>query len=130
MLSLFMEILNVVKLAWTGIITNKGRSFLTMFGIIIGVAAVIIIISVGAGAQSLIYNQIRSLGSNLVGILPGSGGDKGPPASVYGVVTTTLRAEDAQALIEGPQAVPHLVAVTGYARGQAHLVYQNKTVDV
>ncbi len=125
-----MEFLNVIKLAWTGIITNKGRSFLTMLGIIIGVAAVIIIISVGAGAQSLITNQISSLGSNLVGVLPGNGGKNGPPAAVLGVVITTLKYEDVVAMTEGPGAIPHLLAATGYARGQGNVSFQNNSVNV
>ena len=61
-----------------------------MLGIIIGVGAVIIIIAVGAGAQSLIISQVKGLGSNLVGILPGKSEEKGPPASVMGIVITTL----------------------------------------
>jgi len=51
---------------------NKLRSSLTMLGIIIGVAAVIVMIAVGGGAQERIQNQIKSLGSNLMIILPGS----------------------------------------------------------
>ncbi len=125
-----MEILNIIKLAWNGLITNKSRSFLTMLGIIIGVASVIIIISAGAGAQSLITNQVSSLGSNLIGVLPGQGGTNGPPASVYGVVITTLKYEDAVAMIKGPNAISHLEAVTAYARGQENVSYTNKTVNV
>lgn len=125
-----MEILNIIKLAWNGLVTNKGRSFLTMLGIIIGVASVIIIISVGNGAQSLIYNQISSLGSNLVGVLPGKGGGNGPPAAVLGVVITTLKYEDAVAMVQGPNAIPHLVAATAYVRDQKNVGIGNKSVNV
>ena len=124
------EIINIFKLAWNGLITNKGRSFLTMLGIIIGIAAVIIIVSAGAGAQSLIYNQIRSLGSNLIGVLPGQGGSKGPPASVFGVVVTTLKYEDALALVQGPNAIPHLTAVAVIDIGQGTASYQGKKTSV
>lgn len=124
-----MEILNVMKLAWSGLLTNKGRSFLTMLGIIIGIASVIIIVSAGAGAQSLIYNQIRSLGSNLIGVLPGQGGEKGPPASVYGVVITTLKYEDALALMQGPNAIPHLSKVAPIAMGQATVSFGSEQVS-
>ncbi len=123
-----METLNVIKLAWNGLITNKGRSFLTMLGIIIGVASVIIIVSAGAGAQSLIYNQIKSLGSNLIGVLPGKGGDEGPPASVYGIVITTLKYEDALAMTRGSNAVPHLSQVSAFAIGQGTVSYMGKQV--
>ncbi len=121
-----MEILNIIKLAWNGLITNKGRSFLTMLGIIIGVASVIIIISVGEGAQSLIYNQIKSLGSNLVAVLPGQGGSKGPPASVYGIVITTLTYQDALALVQGSNAIPHLSEVAAFVLGDDTVSYLSK----
>jgi len=121
-----MEILNIIKLAWNGLVTNKGRSFLTMLGIIIGVAAVIIIVSVGEGAQSLIFNQIKSLGSNLVSVLPGQGGDKGPPASVYGIVITTLKYDDAVSLLEGQNSIPHLAGVAAFALGNETVSYGNK----
>ncbi len=94
---------------------NKVRSFLTMLGIIIGVMAVVVIMSVGAGAQSLILNQVKSLGSNLVGILPGKSDDKGPPASVFGIVVTTLRDEDRAELVNGQ--FKHIVAASSYVRG-------------
>lgn len=103
---------------------------MTMLGIIIGVSAVIIIVSAGGGAQSLIYNQIQSLGTNLVGVLPGKGGDNGPPAAALGVVITTLKYEDAQAMVSGPNAIPHLKAITAYARGQEQVSYLNKSVNV
>jgi putative ABC transport system permease protein len=121
-----MDILNTIKLAWSGLTTNKGRSFLTMLGIIIGVASVIIIVSVGEGAQSLIYDQIKSLGSNLVAVLPGQGGDKGPPASAYGIVITTLKYEDALAFVEGPNAIPHLSAVAAFEMGNETISYGGK----
>ncbi len=56
----------VVQIAWKGLAKNKMRSLLTMLGVIIGVAAVIIMISVSAGTEATISEQITSLGSNLV----------------------------------------------------------------
>ena len=80
-------VLNVVR-------QSKMRAFLTMLGIIIGIAAVIIVISAGAGAQSLILNQIKSLGTDVIGIMPGGAEEDGPPASVMGITITTLTYED------------------------------------
>ena len=94
---------------------NKVRSFLTMLGIVIGIMSVIVVMSVGAGAQSLILNQVSSLGSNLVGILPGQSEDEGPPASAMGIVITTLKYEDIKSLV-GPE-FPYIVAATAYVRG-------------
>ena len=99
-----------------------------MLGIIIGVGAVIIIIAVGAGAQSLIISQVKGLGSNLVGILPGKSEEKGPPASVMGIVITTLTYEDAQA-INDKKNVPNLVDVSAYTKSIGTLTWGSNTYD-
>ncbi len=106
---------------------NKARSFLSMLGVIIGVMVVIIIISVGAGAQSLILNQIKSMGSNLVGILPGKSEDKGPPVAVMGVVVTTLKYEDGRAIMNRGNS--HIVGVASYVRGIDTIIFGDTKTD-
>jgi putative ABC transport system permease protein len=105
--------------------TNRRRSILTILGIIIGVAAVIIVMSVGAGAQSLIFDQIASVGSNLVGVLPGYSDEDGPPASVFGITVTTLKQTDAEALKE----IKEIEAVTSYVRGVETVQWQDKKTE-
>ena len=61
-------------LALRSIFANKLRSFLTTLGIIIGVFSIILLVSIGSGLQSYITNEISSLGSNIIDVLPGSGG--------------------------------------------------------
>ena len=61
-----------IRIALRALRVNKLRSMLTMLGIIIGVAAVIIMIAIGAGAQARVEEQIKALGSNLIMLLPGS----------------------------------------------------------
>ncbi len=61
-----MKLSEVMRIAWEAIVKNKIRSFLTMLGIIIGVAAVIIMIAISAGTEATIQDQITSLGSNLL----------------------------------------------------------------
>lgn len=63
-----MNLLQVIKLALAGIRANKMRSLLTMLGVIIGVAAVIVLVSIGQGATKSVTGQIQGLGSNLVSI--------------------------------------------------------------
>ena len=99
-----------------------------MLGIIIGVASVIIIMSVGAGAQSLILSQIQSLGSNLIGVMPGKSEEKGPPASVMGIVITTLTYEDAEAL-KDKRRVPNLVDLVAYTKGVGTLTWGANSYD-
>ena len=67
-----MNLLVCARIAMRALRANKLRSILTMLGIIIGVGAVIAMIAVGAGAQARVAEQIRSLGSNLIIVLPGS----------------------------------------------------------
>lgn len=118
-----MNLIKTIKFAFANIAVNKGRSFLTMLGIIIGVGSVITIMAVGAGAQSYIFHQIESFGTNLVGVLPGGSEETGPPSSVFGIVITTLTYEDAVEL----KKIPHMIAVTSYANGNANLTYGNKS---
>jgi putative ABC transport system permease protein len=67
-----VNLLICARIAMRALRANKLRSILTMLGIIIGVGAVIAMIAVGAGAQARVAEQIRSLGSNLIIVLPGS----------------------------------------------------------
>src|SRR3954466_16228009 len=67
-----MNLLATLRIALNALRVNKLRSILTMLGIIIGVAAVITMIAVGGGAQARVAEQIKSLGSNLMMITPGS----------------------------------------------------------
>lgn len=114
-----------IKTSWQIIGRNKIRSFLTMLGIIIGVMSVIIILSVGGGAQSLILNQIKGMGSNLIGVLPGKSNDDGPPASAMGILITSLTYDNIKDLVKHDQ---HIVAGTGYVKGTDTITWGfNKT---
>jgi len=125
---MFSLIKQCIRNSTTSLLANKVRSFLTMLGIVIGVGAVIIIMSVGAGAQSLILSQVKSLGTNLIGVLPGQAEDKGPPASAMGIVITTLTYEDAVALRDKKNA-PHLSAVVAYSNGVGAASWGSHTYD-
>jgi putative ABC transport system permease protein len=72
-----MKPLKVIKIAWLALLKNKIRSLLTMLGIIIGVAAVIIMIAISAGTEAAIQEQITGLGSNLI-YVSGSMSKMGP----------------------------------------------------
>ncbi len=120
-----MGFISQITLVFKGLLSRKGRSFLTILGIVIGVAGVITIISLGAGAQSLVLSQLTSLGTNLVGVLPGKSNENGPPAAVFGVQVTTLTVDDARA-IEQEQ---HVAAVAAFVRGSATVTYRDQSVD-
>jgi putative ABC transport system permease protein len=102
---IFLSLKQVLKTSFRSLLSNKARSFLTMLGIIIGVASVIIIIAVGAGAQSLVLGQIEGIGTNLISITPGKSDDKGPPTSVLGIIVTTLNDRDLKSLEDNKSSV-------------------------
>jgi putative ABC transport system permease protein len=93
-----------MRIAWEAIQKNKIRSFLTMLGIIIGVAAVIIMVAISAGTEATIQEQITSLGSNLVFVQGANmrGGPGQPP-------TGGLVFDDAAAIQEGVSGVTSVV---------------------
>ncbi|MHB8758428.1 MAG: ABC transporter permease, partial [Bacillota bacterium] len=65
-----MNIFESIRLAWGGLVGNKLRSSLTMLGVIIGVASVIALVSIGQGARTMVTEQIQGLGSNLIMVTP------------------------------------------------------------
>jgi len=117
-----------IKVSMTALLANKARSFLTMLGIIIGVGAVIIIMAVGGGAQSLILAQVESLGTNIIGVLPGKSEDEGPPASAMGIVITTLVYDDVLALRKKSN-VPNIVEAVGMTKGIGTVSWGSHSYD-
>jgi putative ABC transport system permease protein len=110
--------------AWVGVVTHKLRSFLTILGIVIGVGAVITLMSVGKGAQAQILSNIQSMGSNLITISPGaftSGGVRTAAGA-----TRTLTIEDAEAIAE---QVPYISAVAPSYSSNLQLVVGGKNTN-
>jgi putative ABC transport system permease protein len=109
------------RIAWEAILKNKVRSFLTMLGIIIGVAAVIIMVAISAGTEATIQEQITSLGSNLI-FVQGSmqrGGPGQPP-------TGGLVFDDAAAIEEGVNGVTSVVVEQN---ASANVKYSDVTLE-
>ncbi len=115
-----MSMLGLLRVAMRALAVNKLRSLLTMLGIIIGVAAVIVMIAVGAGAQARVEEQIRSLGSNLLLILSGST-TAGGVRMGFGS-NLTISEDDAAAI---PREIPETMAAPAL-RGTAQLIWGNQ----
>ena len=98
--------LDSLSAAWAGVITHKLRSSLTMLGIVIGITAVIALMSIGRGVEAEIISQIESLGSNLVFITPGWTTEEEAWAAAGSAQTLTQ--EDAAAIAE---QVPYVSSV-------------------
>ncbi len=124
------NIKQIIDMVWRALVSNKTRSFLTMLGIIIGVAAVVIIMAVGSGAQALILDQLEGSGNNslLIAVLPGASNSSGPPASVFGITVTTLTLKDAQAL-EQKRNLSHAEAVAAFYETDLSASYNQLIFD-
>ncbi len=109
-----MKLLEALRIAMRALAANKLRSVLTMLGIIIGVGAVITLISAGQGVETYVTNQFTSAGSNLLFVIPGQVQD-GPPQT-RGVASLTL--SDAQAL-SNPFQAPDILEVAPVSTGGA-----------
>lgn len=121
-----MKLSAPIKISYKNLMAAKFRSFLTILGIIIGIASVIIVMAIGASAQQLILSQVSGAGSNLVGVLPGASDEKGPPASALGIVTTTLKQADLDAVLL-KKNVPNVIAASGYVSGAGTAKYKNNS---
>ncbi|MGB5018768.1 MAG: ABC transporter permease, partial [Candidatus Moraniibacteriota bacterium] len=124
-----MKLSDPIKISYRSLTASKTRFLLTVLGIVIGVASVIMVMAIGASAQRLILSQVEKVGSNLVGILPGASEEDGPPASAFGIITTTLTNDDLKAIRERRNA-PHLIAVSGYVSGSATIEGGGESFEV
>jgi putative ABC transport system permease protein len=115
-----VNLLAAAKVAYRSLRANKMRSALTMLGMIIGVAAVIAMVAVGAGANERIAAQIASIGSNLILVIPGSTTSGGLRSGFGG--TPTLTMSDYKAINKELSAVRYAAATT---RSAAPVVYGN-----
>ena len=105
-----MNLAATLRVALLALRINKMRSALTMLGIIIGVAAVIVMIAVGNGAQARVEEQIKSLGSNIIMVLSGSVTSGGARGGLRLARAVALGPADAAAVGDRPAGAPGLEA--------------------
>jgi putative ABC transport system permease protein len=118
-----MNIIQNLLEAFESLNANKLRSMLTVLGIVIGVAAVIAMLSIGRGAQASITNRIESIGTNLVYVTPGSTSQGGVRTASGSAGTLTI--EDANALAN----LPNVVAVAPEVDARAQIAYQGQNTN-
>src|SRR5581483_4494183 len=109
-----MNLFESFRIALRNLGANKLRSGLTMLGVIIGVGAVIALVSIGRGAQEAITNQIQSVGTNLLYVRPGASNQNGVRGQEGSAATLTL--EDASALTDIPGVVGVAPEVDSFAQ--------------
>ena len=122
-----MNLAESFRIALRALAANKMRSILTMLGIIIGVAAVIALMSVGQGVQVMVAEQLQSAGSNLLIIVPGNLKDAQPGDPRTHRPSNPLTNGDWMA-IRDPLQVPHLIAVVPEADGRANVSFGKTTL--
>jgi putative ABC transport system permease protein len=116
-----MALFEAILIALGALRVNLMRSVLTMLGIIIGIASVIVMVAVGAGAEKVIADQISSIGTNLLVVLPGSvktGGVQSGPGAV-----PTLTIDDGRAI---KRECPSVMAASPNIRGHGQIVFANQ----
>lgn len=118
-----MNILESFRIALRSLGANKLRAGLTMLGVIIGVGAVIALVSIGRGASQAITNQIESIGTNLLFVRPGAPNQGGVAQAEGSAATLTL--EDGQAL----QGIQGIVAVAPEVDSFGQIVYQGNNTN-
>ena len=107
-------------MAWASLIANKMRSILPMLGIIIGVAAVIALVSIGNGVKQDIQNSISSLGSNLLMVMPGAPRTPGVRPSAGSMKSLKVSDYEAISKLDGVKAASPMT------NGSYVVIYQNK----
>ncbi|MFQ5721460.1 MAG: ABC transporter permease [Candidatus Aminicenantales bacterium] len=116
-----MNLIRIIQVSLRALGRNKMRSFLTALGIIIGVGAVIAMISIGQGAKKAVEERFNSIGTNLLFVRPGSRSFRGRH---FGAGTyNTLKPEDAEAILAQCDAVRY---VSANVSTRAQTVYSNK----
>jgi len=121
-----MNIIESIRVALRGLMANKMRSGLTILGIVIGVGAVIALLSIGEGAQAAIMEQIQGIGSNLIFVVPGAFQQGGVRAALGSAATLTF--EDAEAIAD-PANCPDVAAVAPVLTRNAQVVYKGRNVN-
>jgi putative ABC transport system permease protein len=120
-----MSVYESIRVAFQGLAANKLRSGLTMLGIIIGVGAVIALLALGEGTQAAVTEEIQSIGSNLIFVMPGRMEGHGPMAAK--VTADTLTLADAEAIAD-PGSIPGVLAVAPEFSNSADVAYGNEGI--
>jgi len=118
-----MTIKNILKIAITGLKIHKFRSILTILGIVIGITAIMLVMSLGQGAQNLILGQIQSMGSKTIAVVPGR-----HPTSISDSLSTftdSLKNKDVEDL-QKKSNVPHLSGIMPIVFGSGAASRGNK----
>ena len=117
-----MNLIMIIRVAFRALVRNKMRAALTMLGIIIGVSAVIAMVSIGQGASASVQAQIESIGTNLLFVSAGAQNVGGVRSGTGDTGTNTLTVDDLEAI---KREVPSVSMVTPNVNARSQLVAGN-----
>ncbi len=123
-----MTLKHAFKTSLTGLTTNRSRSILTILGIVIGITAIMLVISLGAGAKALILGEVQGLGTNTIAVIPGQVSTS-PTQSAGALYSDSLKPADITAL-ENKANVPYLQAIMPVVIGSDTASFQSNTYQI
>jgi len=119
-----MKLKHSLKTALGGLRSNKSRSALTILGIVIGITAIMLVLSLGTGAQNLILGQVQGMGARTIVVIPGR--QPSGPSDFANVFLDSLKERDLRA-VQQKENVPYAKDVMPIVFGTARLAYGNET---
>lgn len=122
-----MTFRHLFKTSLTGLSTNRSRSILTILGIVIGITAIMLVVSLGAGAQALILGEVQGLGTNTIVVIPGR--EPTGPSDVSQLYSNSLIEKDLTAL-QNKSNVPGLKAIMPTVLGADTASFDANTYQV
>ncbi len=120
-----MIFFRTLKTAWVALFINKARSLLTILGIVIGVMAIILIVSIGKGAENLILGEIQGLGADIISVNPGKE-PTGPSDSMNAYLSDSLKEREVNALLKESN-VPGVVEIAPAVMVSESVSYRGET---
>lgn len=122
-----MKLKHGIQTAITGLTTHKSRSALTVVGIVIGITSIILVMSLGQGAQNLILSQVNGLGATTIAVIPG----KIPtgPSGAAQILSDSLKEKDLVAL-KIKANVPYAKYIMPFVIGGGNAIYGSQTYQV
>ena len=123
-----MNLLAIFRQSLIALKANKLRTVFSIVGIVIGVSAVVIILSIGQGLKGLVTSEIEAFGSNIISVavkIPGTNPIGSVISTVQGINITTMKTSDLKAL-KDKNNFPYIVGASGQAIGQEWATYENE----
>lgn len=122
-----MKLLHSIKIALRSLVAHKARSFLTILGIVVGITSIILILSLGRGAQKLILAEVEMMGSNTIFVSPGR--EPQGPSDMAEAFTNSLKEKDVKALLIKANA-PTISRIMPFIIGADSVYYGNESYRI